>query len=202
MLPSHIIYCVLVARWEPNTRERLVRAALDLFTEQGYDVTTVTEIAERAGVTKMTFFRHFPDKREVLFAAGQEVHSRILADAVAAAPDAAAPLQAVATAIETLSATFTNDRREFSARLRALIAAHAELQERSASKHLGLVAATSAALQKRGVPELTADLAAELGLRAFDRGFAQWADPASHQPLTEFTRQSLDEIRAATATLD
>jgi len=202
MLPSHIVYPVLVARWEPNTRERLVYAALDLFAEQGYDATTVTEIAERAGVTKMTFFRHFPDKREVLFAAGQEIHSRILADAIAAAPDSAAPLEAVAAAVGALSATFTEDRREFSARLRPVIDASSELRERSASKHLGLVAATSAALEKRGVPELTAGLAAELGLRAFDRGFAQWADPANHQPLTELTRQSLDEIRAATASLD
>src|ERR1700761_7292355 len=103
MLPSHIAYYVPVGRWEPNTRERLVRAAVDLFCEQGYDATTVSEIAERAGgLTKMTFFRHFRDKREVLFA-GQEVHSRILADAVAAAPDPAAPLQVAAAAVDALA---------------------------------------------------------------------------------------------------
>jgi AcrR family transcriptional regulator len=73
-----------MARWEPNARERLVRAALDLFTEQGYDATTVNEIADRAGLTKTTFFRHFPDKREVLFA-GQDLRARLLAEAVAAA---------------------------------------------------------------------------------------------------------------------
>ena len=202
MLPSHIAYAVEVARWEPNTRERLVQAALDLFTEQGYDATTVNEIAERAGVTKMTFFRHFPDKREVLFAAGQEIHSRILADAVAAAPDSATPLQAVAGALEALSATFTEDRREFSARLRVVIAAHSELRERAASKHLGLTETVTEALEKRGVANLTASMAAELGMRAFDRGFAQWADPACQQPLTELVRQALDDFRAATATLD
>src|ERR1700761_4565400 len=190
-LPSHIAYAVRVARWEPNTKERLVHAALDLFSEQSYDATTVNEIADRAGVTKMTFLRHFPDKREVLFAAGQEIHSRILADAVAAAPDSATPLQAVAAALDALSATFREDRREFSARLLAVIAASSELRERAASKHLGLVAATSAALEKRGVPELTAGLAAELGLRAFDRGFAQWADPAGRQPLPPLPRQAL-----------
>jgi AcrR family transcriptional regulator len=85
-----------MGRWEPNARERLVYAAVDLFSEQGYDATTVSQIAERAGeLTKTTFFRYFPDKREVLFA-GQEVHRRILADAIAAAPDSATPLQAVA----------------------------------------------------------------------------------------------------------
>ncbi|HEX4255041.1 MAG TPA: helix-turn-helix domain-containing protein [Streptosporangiaceae bacterium] len=190
-----------MARWEPNTKERLVQAALDLFAEQGYDATTVNEIAERAGVTKMTFFRHFPDKREVLFAAGQEVHSQILADAIAAAPDPATPLQAVAAALDALAATFTDDRREFAARLRVVVAGQRELRERAASKHNGLVEATTEALAKRGVPELTASLAAELGLRAFDRAFAQWADPASAQPLTALTRQSFDEIRAASAAL-
>ena len=81
----------LMGRWEPNARERLIRAALDLFTEQGYDATTVSEIAERAGgLTKTTFFRHFPDKREVLFAAGQDVHGRLVADAIAAAAESVA----------------------------------------------------------------------------------------------------------------
>jgi AcrR family transcriptional regulator len=193
----------VVARWEPNTKERLVRAAVELFAEQGYDATTVAEIAERAGgLSKMTFFRHFPDKREVLFAAGQEVHGRILADAIAAAPGSATPLQAVAAAIDALAATFPEDRREFSARLRAVIAAHRELRERSASKHNGLVEVMTEALEKRGVPELTASLAAELGMRAFDRAFAQWADPVGRQPLAELTGPALAELRAATATLD
>jgi AcrR family transcriptional regulator len=191
-----------MARWEPNTRERLVRAALDLFTEQGYDATTVSEIAERAGgLTKMTFFRHFPDKREVLFAAGQEVHSRILADAIAAAPAPATPLQAVAAALDALTATFTDDRREFSARLLAVVAANSELRERAASKHAGLAEAMAQALEKRGVPELAASLAAELGLRAFDRAFAQWAGPAGRRTLTQLARQALDELRAAAAAL-
>jgi AcrR family transcriptional regulator len=203
MLLSHIVYPVGMARWEPNTRERLVHAALDLFTEQGYDATTVGQIAERAGgLTKMTFFRHFPDKREVLFAAGQEIHSRILADAITAAPAEATPLEAVAAALDALSATFCEDRREFSARLLAVIAGTGELRERAAAKHIGLAQSVTAALEKRGVPELAASLAAELGLRAFDRAFEQWASPASQQTLTELTRRALDELRAAAASLD
>jgi AcrR family transcriptional regulator len=190
-----------MSRWEPNTRERLVRAALELFTEQGYDATTVSEIAERAGgLTKMTFFRHFPDKREVLFA-GQDVHSRLLADAVAAAPGPATPLQAVAAALDALTATFTDDRRELAARLRAVIAANSELRERAAFKRSGLTEAMTEALDKRGVPDLTASLAAELGTRAFYRAFDQWADPASRQTLTDLARHALDELRAAAATL-
>ena len=65
-----------MARWKPGARERLVVAAADLFSEQGYDATTVTQIAARAGVTKSTLFRHFPDKREILVA-GQETLSRL-----------------------------------------------------------------------------------------------------------------------------
>jgi AcrR family transcriptional regulator len=190
-----------MARWEPNTRERLVLAALDLFTEQGYDATTVSEIAERAGgLTKMTFFRYFADKREVLFA-GQEMHSRILADAVAAAPDQATPLQAVAAAVDALAATFTDDRRELGAKLRAVIAGNSELRERATFKRAGLTAAMTAALEKRGVPDLTAGIAAELGIGAFYRAFDQWADPASKQTLADLTRRALSELRAAAATL-
>ena len=200
-LLSHIAYPVTMARWEPNTRERLVRAALDLFTEQGYDATTVSEIAERAGgLTKMTFFRHFPDKREVLFA-GQDTMGQLLADAIAAAPGPATPLQAVAAALDALTATFTDDRRAFAARLRAVIAGNGELLERATFKKAGLTAAVREALEKRGVPELTASLAAELGIGAYYRAFDQWADPASQQTLTELTRQALEQSRAATATL-
>jgi AcrR family transcriptional regulator len=191
-----------VARWEPNTRERLVRAALDLFTEQGYDATTVSEIAERAGgLTKMTFFRHFPDKREVLFAAGQEIHRRLMADAIAAAPGSATPLQAVAVALDAVTSTFTDDRREFATRLLTVIAANSELQERAAFKRTGLTEAMTEALGKRGVPDLTAGLAADIGIRAFYRAFGQWADPASQQTLTELARHALDDLRAATAAL-
>ena len=189
-----------MARWEPNARERLVLAALDLFAEQGYDNTTVTQIAERAGLTKTTFFRHFPDKREVLFA-GQEVHSRLLADGVAAAPDPATPLEAVAAALDALTASFTAEQRDFGPRLLMVIAGNPELQERAAFKRAALAAALTSALGKRGVPDLTASLAAELGVLSFHRAFEHWVDPASQQTLTELARQALDELRAATATL-
>src|ERR1700749_23939 len=87
-----------MARWEPGATQRLVVAAVDLFTEQGYDATTVAQIAERAGVTKSTFFRHFPDKRELLVA-GQETLSRLLAEGIAEAPGGASPLEAVAAGL-------------------------------------------------------------------------------------------------------
>src|SRR5438445_13237059 len=98
-------------RWEPGARERMVLAAVDLFTEQGYDATAVAQIAERAGVTKSTFFRHFSDKRELL-AAGQETLSRLLADGITEAPADATPLQAVAAGLERASSAMGPTNRE------------------------------------------------------------------------------------------
>src|SRR6201747_2686592 len=91
-----------MSRWEPGARERLVVAAVDLFSEQGYDATTVAQIAEHAGVTKSTFFRHFADKRELLVA-GQETLSRLLAEGIADAPSNFSPLEAVAAGLERAS---------------------------------------------------------------------------------------------------
>jgi len=191
-----------MARWEPNTRERLVRAALDLFTEQGYDATTVSEIAERAGgLTKMTFFRHFPDKREVLFAAGQEIHSRLLADAIAAAPGPATPLQAVAAGLDSAAEAFTPERRDLGPKMQAAIAASTELQERETLKRVGLATAMTDALKERGISDPTASLAAEVGVLALKIAHARWADPTNQQELAVLARQSLQELQTASATL-
>ena len=140
-----------MARWEPDARQRLVAAALDLFTEQGYDDTTVAQIADRAGLTKSTFFRHFPDKREVLVA-GQDTLSRLLTEGIAAAPEPATPLEAVALGLEAAATAFTPERRELAPRLQAVIAANGELQERDALKHVGLAKAIGDALKAAACP--------------------------------------------------
>jgi AcrR family transcriptional regulator len=189
-----------MARWEPDARQRLVAAALDLFTEQGYDNTTVAQIADRAGLTKSTFFRHFPDKREVLMA-GQDTLSRLFAEGIAAAPGGATPLEAVGAALDAAAAAFTPERRQLGPRLQAVVAANSELQERDALKHVGLATAMTDALQRRGVPDPAASVAAEIGLLAFKRAFARWTDPANQQELGELARQSLQELRAASAAL-
>lgn len=73
-----------MSRWEPDARGRLERAALELYAERGFELTTVAEIAERAGLTERTFFRHYADKREVLFG-GQHVLQELFVGAVATA---------------------------------------------------------------------------------------------------------------------
>jgi AcrR family transcriptional regulator len=172
--------------------------ALDLFAERGYENTTVIEIAERAGLTKSTFFRHFPDKREVLF--GGDAMAGALVAGIAAAPLAATPLEAVANALDAVGREhFTPARREFSSRRRAVIAANPELQEREALKGLGLTASMTDALKRRGVPDLTSYVAAELGALTLKMAYEHWSDTTNGDEFSEVARRALSELRAASA---
>jgi len=175
-------------------------AALDLFEERGYEHTSVIDIAQRTGLAKSTFFRHFPDKREVLFG-GETMAARVI-EAIAAAPVTATPLEAVADALDAVGReAFTTARREFIARRRAVIAANPELQEREALKGLGLTAAMTGALERRGVPALTASVAAELGALAWKIADERWSDTANDDEFSEVARRALSEVQTATAML-
>lgn len=184
-------------RWEPDARERLVSAALQLFSEQGYDGTTVAEIAQRAGLTKSTFHRHFPDKRDVL-AAGQETLSRLLAEGIAAAPVDCSPLDAVAEGLRRASEAFQPER---AALVAAVVATSAELQERAALKQVGMAAAMAGALVARGVTEPVARLAAEIGALALKQGFAAWIAGDTAQDLGELMCAELGRLRQTAARL-
>lgn len=190
-------------RWKPDARQRLTVAALDLFSEQGFDETTVAQIAERAGLARSTFFRHFGDKREIL-AAGQELLSRLLAEGIAAAPEGATPLDAVALGLDRASGAMTEFNRQLGPRLHAAIEASEELRTRSAMKSIGMAAAMTEALRKRGVAEPAARVSAELGVLAFGTGYQRWADPTREGDpgeLVTFTRAAFAELRAAAAAL-
>jgi AcrR family transcriptional regulator len=190
-----------MARWEPGARDRLVLAAVDLFADQGYDATTVAQIAERAGVTKSTFFRHFPDKRELLVA-GQETLCRLLVEGITEAPVEATPLEAVGAGLERASNAMGPMNRELGPRLKAAIAASSELQERDALKSVGLAKAMTEALETRGVPTPVAHLAAELGVLAFKQGYAQWiALDHDDAGLAPHVLAALQTLRTATSTL-
>jgi AcrR family transcriptional regulator len=187
-----------VARWQPNASERLMVAALDLFEERGYEDTTVIEIAKRAGLAKSTFFRHFPDKREVLF--GGETMAERVTDAITAAPATATPLEAVAYALDAAGReVFTPARRAFIARRREVIAANAELQERLALKGLSLTRSMVGALKRRGVSDLTSCVAAELGTLAWKIADERWSDEANGDEFSQVARRALDEVQAASA---
>jgi AcrR family transcriptional regulator len=184
-----------MARWQPNARERLVAAALELFEERGYDDTTVIEIAEHAGLTKSTFFRHFPDKREVLFGGG--ALADLLAQGIVAAPATATPFEAVAHAFDVIAReSLTSARREFSARRQAVIAANPELREREALKGLGLTASMTGALERRGVPDLTACVVAELGALALKIAYERWIG-TTDDDFGALARRAIGDVQAA-----
>jgi AcrR family transcriptional regulator len=191
-----------MGRWEPGARERLVLAAVDLFHEQGYDETTVAQIAERAGVTRSTFFRHFPDKRELLVA-GQAVMSALLAEGIRDAASEATPLDAVAEGLRRAAGAYGPMSREIAPRLEAVVSASAELRERSAQKSVGLAAAMEEALVARGTPPVVARLAAELGVLAHHQAFERWAaEPdAPSEAMAEYSVAALGELRLAAAAL-
>jgi len=188
-------------RWEPDARERLVSSALHLFTDQGYDDTTVAEIAERAGLTKSTFFRHFADKREVL-AAGQETLSRLLAEGIEKAPADATPLGAVAVGLQHAAGAMTPFNRELGPRLAAVVATSAELREREALKRVGMAEAMAKALRDRGVEETQAVVAGELGVLAFKESFSAWISEGNERELGELAHEALDRLRLAIVRLD
>lgn len=178
---------------------RLVRAAIDLYAEQGYETTTVAQVAERAGLTKATFFRHFPDKREPLFA-GQAEHGALLTAGAAQAPADATPLEVVTAALDHATAAFTPEQREFGPRLRTVVAAHDELRERAAFKRAHLAEVLTAVLRDRGVADPTAAIAAELGVEAFHRAFERWSD-GEDASYGELARDELHALHRAATTL-
>src|SRR5579859_5782166 len=138
-----------MSRWQPDARGRLEQAALQLFMERGFEQTTVAEIAQRAGLTERTFFRHFADKREVLFA-GAGTLQELLVSTLASTPDSAAPIDAVAAAVQAAGALL-QERHEYARQRQAVIAANAELQERELIKLASLAAALAGTLRQRGV---------------------------------------------------
>lgn len=189
-----------MARWESNARERLQLAALELFTQQGYENTTAAQIAERAGLAKSSFFRHFTDKREVLFDRQNKL-GQLLEAAITAAPAQAGPFEAVGAALQAASAVFTPERLTWSRQRQAVIDATSELRERELLKAAANAATMTDALRRRGVAEQTAALAAAIGNLAFHHAFVRWIDPAEERDFAAVARQELDGLRAASAAL-
>lgn len=186
-----------MSRWEPNARGRLEEAALDLYTERGFDETTVAEIAERAGLTERTFFRHFADKREVLFG-GQDLLLALFIDAIAAAPEAMPPLEIVGAALAA-AGPFFEGRHKYARRRQDVIAANPRLQERELIKLATIADAIADALVRRGVSESSSTLAAEAGIAVFKVAFDRWVHKGRRDELPKYVRESLDELRAVSS---
>jgi AcrR family transcriptional regulator len=186
-----------MGRWEPNARGRLMQAAFALYGERGFEQTTVAEIAERAGLTERTFFRHFADKREVLFA-GADALRELLVSTVANAPASLAPIDAAAAGLEAAGALI-QEGGELARERQAIIASSAELQERELIKLASLAGALADALRRRGVENPAAGLTAEAGIVVFKVAFERYVEETNQQDLPRLIRESLDELKAVTA---
>jgi AcrR family transcriptional regulator len=186
-----------MSRWEPNARGRLERAAMELYSERGFEQTTVAEIAARAGLAERTFFRHFADKREVLFAGASELQN-LLVTSLADTPVSVAPIDSIAAALDA-AASVLQERREYAGQRQAIIAANAELRERELIKLAALSAALADTLRGRGVKDPAASLTAEAGIAVFKIAFELWTGETNQRAFPQVMREALDELKAVTA---
>jgi AcrR family transcriptional regulator len=187
-----------MGRWQPDAADRLQQAAFELYAERGYEQTTVAEIAERAGLTERTFFRHFADKREVLFAGSGELQ-KLIVDAAESAPPSATPMEAITVGLAAAGAIFDPRRRPYSRQRQSVIDANPELQERELVKLASLAAALADALRRRAVQDPAAGLTAEAGVAVFRVAFEHWLRDGSDQDFAQFVHKGIAELRTVTA---
>ena len=182
-----------MSRWKPDARGRLEQAAYELFRDCGYEQTTVADIAERAELTERTFFRHFADKREVLFGGSAIVQGAML-QALEASSPALPPIEAVRNAVGA-AARLMRGRRDLLRERSRIVAVHPDLQERELIKRALLTRALAQGLQRRGVAEAASNLAADVGMAVFYVGFGRWlADPAERE-CEEFVHAGFEELK-------
>jgi AcrR family transcriptional regulator len=186
-----------MVRWEPGARERLQAAALELFASHGFEQTTAAEIAQSVGLTERTFFRHFSDKREVLFF-GQEQFLRAFTDGVDAAPPDASPLEVIASALDSAASFFPDERRLYSRMRQSVIDQNPALQEREQHKIAGLATTVAQALRARGIGDPAATLAAQSGATVFGIAFAQWIREGETRSLSDIASEVLRELLTLT----
>ena len=193
-----IIRLDVMVRWEPGAPERLQQAALELFADRGFEQTTAAEIAQSVGLTERTFFRHFSDKREVLFS-GQHLLAQAFLTGLDAAPPGAPPIEAVAAAVRSGASLFPDERRSHSRLRQSVIDRNPALQERELHKLATLAATLTDALGARGVDELAATLAAHSGVTVFAVAFARWIREGEERSLAAIAEDVLRELLTLTA---
>ena len=189
-----------MSRWAPDAALRLESAALELFAEQGYAATTVPQITARAGLTTRTFFRHFTDKREVLFLRDREFPV-VVATVLAAAPAGLTPLELVMFGLETVTAENFDVWRPGMIVRRGIIHSDDRLRERELLKSARLAAAIELALVNEGVEPAAAALVAPFGVLVFDVALTDWLDAGADaaRPLTEVLQGALVRLQALMA---
>src|SRR6202046_4296115 len=162
----------LMPRWEPQARDRLRDAALELFLAHGFDNVTVAQITERAGLTRRTFSRYFAVKR---------------------GDPALAACAALLTALTEVGDLVAD---EHAAERRAIVQASPELQERGLTKYAAVTSALAAALEQRGAEAATAALLAPVGTAIFRAAFDRWAQQPERASLADRIRETAAELDA------
>jgi AcrR family transcriptional regulator len=189
-----------MGRWQPGARERLERAALDLFLERGFAETTVPQITARAGLTTRTFFRHFADKREVLFADEDQVPERV-ARFLAEAPPSLGPMELISQGLAPAAAEIFEGRGlDYLLRRRAAVEAEPALRERELRKFSLLAEALEHGFRDRGVDGLTARLAAEIAVATLRIAVTRWLDRRGDPDLPATVGEVLTAMRNLTNT--
>jgi AcrR family transcriptional regulator len=190
-----ITYDGRMSRWQPDARERLERAAVELFTEQGFAATTVPQITERAGLTTRTFFRHFADKREVLFG-GDEI-PRLAVALIADAPPSVDPATLVVDGLTAFAAARFEGRRAEIRQWRAIVRSDEGLRERELRKRDAVHEAVRHGLATRGVAATTAAVLAGTSVTLLYTAVDEWVEADYERPLAEFILDGVRALRTA-----
>lgn len=180
----------LVERKQRQARQRIIEAARELFLERGFDGVSVGDIAERAEVGRTTFFRHFGDKQEVVFAREQELLDTVTAagqaEGTPAPRDATEAVEHLRPVVLAVCAQATADPEAYTSHFQ-LIEQHPELRARDAVKTQQFADKLSDLLIRRGTDEATARLAGHIAIACYQTARRLGNDP----------RTLVDETRTA-----
>lgn len=183
-----------MSRWPDDARERLESAAFELFATQGYDETTVAQIAERAGLNRATFFRHFADKREVVFG-GEDLVSETLTDGIRLAAPGSSVIARLESAFINADSVLTAEQRVKSTQRVAALATSVEVQERGLLKRSRMNASLRQAFVAAGFDDVDARLGAEIGMLTFSLTMERWLrDDSHHRGFSEIAVATLREL--------
>jgi AcrR family transcriptional regulator len=164
-----------MGRWQPGAVDRITEAAIQLFRDNGFESTTAAEIAERAGVTRRTFFRYFADKRDVLFSEHDKLGD-VVASVVAAAPPQSSASSVLSTGFHRLADDVFAGRRERVRVLHRIIVSDDSLREREQHKNAIIADAGERAFLARGFDPASARLAAGLGVLVLSLAIERWIE--------------------------
>lgn len=179
-----------------SSREILAEAACELFLENGYDATSVSDITTRAGVSRSSFFNYFSTKADVLWG-GLDERIAVLADRLREGPmpelDAG-----VRAAVSALARDFAPDTLALAFAQAEAMGIAEELTRETAVRRARIADAVAERLRRGGVDPLRADVVAAAYGGAVLAAVARWSEAgAGRTPLADVLRSALDAVPRA-----